>query len=91
MRNYRLVVMLQGDMEKKAREKVLADVASYIGKTEKLSTDELGEKKLAYPVKGAQKADYVVLKFGSDALKEDLNARLEMNDAILRHLLVRDN
>ena len=91
MRNYRLVVMLKGDMDKAAREKVLSDVSGYIGKTEKLTTDVMGEKKLAYPVRGAQKADYVVMKFGAEELSPELKSRLEMNESVLRHLLVRDN
>lgn len=90
MNKYRLVVLLRGDMEKKAREKVLSDIESWAGVVEGMEVDALGEKKLAYTVKGAQKADYVVMKFQAEPINPSFLAKLEMQDTILRHLLVRD-
>lgn len=90
MNKYRLVVLLRGDMEKKAREKALADISGWAGKVEDMQVDALGEKKLAYSIKGAQKADYVVMKFSCEPIAPSFLAKLEMQDVILRHLLVRE-
>jgi len=90
MRNYRLVVLLKGDLAKTEREKMLSDIQKWAGDLKNVEVDNLGEKKLAYSIRGEQKAEYIVMKFGADALLGDFNARLEMHDNILRHLIVRD-
>lgn len=90
MNSYRLVVLFKGDMDKKKREKTISDIQSWAGKVEDASVDTLGEKKLAYPIKGEQKAEYVVMKFKAEPVKSEFLSRLEINDEVLRHLLIRE-
>ena len=89
-RKYRLVLVLKSDLKKEAKDKLLANVKSWGGKISSDKTTELGEKKFAYPIKGAQKGDYVLMELESDAVSSELENKVRINDDVLRHLLVRD-
>ncbi len=89
-RKYRLVLVLKSDLKKEAKDKLLASVKSWGGKISADKVTELGEKKFAYPIKGAQKGDYVLMELESDAVSGELENKVRINDDILRHLLVRD-
>lgn len=90
MRKYRLVLILKSDLKKEAKEKLLTQVKEWGGKVSDSKINELGEKKFAYPIKGNQKGDYVVLEFGSDSVSKELENRVRINSDVIRHLLVRD-
>jgi ribosomal protein S6 len=90
MRKYKLVVVFKSDIKKEAKEKLLKDVIVWGGKLTKDVITELGEKKFAYPIRGNQKGDYVLVEFESESVSNELDAKLRINDDILRHLLVRD-
>lgn len=89
MRNYKLVLVLKGDLKKEEKQKVFADIKKLIGDAKKEEVKELGEKKLMYPIKSQKKGDYVAMSFETDRLSEDIHKKLEIQDALLRHLLVR--
>ena len=89
MRKYKLVLVFKSDIKKEAKEKVLKGVSSWGGKVEKSVVTELGEKKFAYPIKGNQKGDYVLVEFESDSVSKELDEKVRINEEILRHLLVR--
>lgn len=90
MRNYRLVLLLKGDLAKEKREKTLKDVEKWAGDVKEVDVKVLGEKRLAYPIKGELRAEYVVMTFGADTVGSELNSRIRMQDDVLRHLLIRD-
>lgn len=90
-RSYKVVLILKSELKKEAKEKLLKDVISWSGKVEKEKINDLGEKKFTYPIKGAQKGNYVVVEFESVAVSKDLDAKARINDDILRHLVVRTN
>lgn len=90
LRKYRLVLILKSDLKKEAKDKLVADIKSWSGKTENEKVTPLGEKKFAYPIKGNQKGDYVLYEFESTSVAQELENRVRINDDVLRHLLVRD-
>ena len=90
MRKYKLVIVFKSDIKKEAKEKLLKDVKIWSGKTSNDKITELGEKKFAYPIKGNQKGDYVLVEFESESVSKELDEKIRINDDILRHLIVRD-
>lgn len=89
MRIYRLVILLKSDLKKEAKDKLLAEVKSWLGKLTSDEIESIGEKKLAYPIKKNQKGEYLLINFESDKIDDDFNKKMEINEGILRHLLVR--
>lgn len=88
MRNYKLIVVLKGDLAKEKKQKMLENIQTWAGaKDTKVS--ELGEKKLAYTIKREKKGDYVALNFNSENIATDFEKRLVNQDDILRHLMIR--
>ena len=90
LRKYRLVLILKSDLKKEAKEKLVANVKSWSGKIANEKLTELGEKKFAYAIKGAQKGDYVLFEFESDSVSRELEDKVRIHDDVLRHLIVRD-
>lgn len=84
------MIVFKSDIKKEAKEKLLKDVKTWGGKTVNDKITELGEKKFAYPIRGNQKGDYVLVEFENDSVSKDLDAKIRINDDILRHLLIRD-
>lgn len=89
-RKYRLVLILKSELKKEAKDKLLTQVKSWGGKISNDKVTDLGEKKFAYPIKGTQKGDYVLVEFESDAVSGELEAKTRIHDDVLRHLLIRN-
>lgn len=90
MAKYRLLLLLKSGIKKEDKTKLLASIKKWIGEVKNDKIEELGEKKLSYPVKKEKIADYVLMHFDADKLSADLNKKLLIEEAILRHLLIRD-
>jgi ribosomal protein S6 len=90
MRQYKLVLILKSDIKKETKEKLLTDVKSWLGKTAKDKVHAMGEKKFAYTISGNKKGDYVTIEFESETVPNDFAKKVQIQDNILRHLLVRD-
>jgi ribosomal protein S6 len=90
MKNYRLVLLVKSGLKKDEKEKLTKVVTSWIGKCDQEKVQDLGERKLAYPIKSNKTAEYVVLNFAAEALAADLDKRLVMEENILRHLMIKD-
>lgn len=88
MRNYKLVVVLKGDITKDKKKKILDQVATWAKATE-VKTTELGEKKLTYSIKHEKKGDFVTLEFQSESIDPGFEKRLVITEDILRHLMIR--
>lgn len=89
MRSYKLVLLLKSELKKTESEKLLDDVRKWIGKIDKEKVTDIGEKKLAYPVRKEKKGNYLLVEFDTEKLIDGLNKRLMLADSILRHLLIR--
>lgn len=90
MKSYKLVLLLKSDLKKEAKDKLYADIKSWLGDVENAQAESLGEKKLAYPIKRAKSGEYVVFNFESDRVGADLNNRLVIRDEVMRYLLIRN-
>lgn len=89
MRSYRLVFILKSNLKKEKKQKVLSDIKKWAGEVSKEELKELGEKKLAYPIKMERMGEYMVSEFEAEKVAEDLEKKILMQEEILRHLLVR--
>ena len=89
-RKYRLVLALKSELKKEEKEALLKSISGWAGKITKDKMTDLGEKKFAYPIKGAQKGDYVLFEFESDSVSPEMESKVRIHNDILRHLLVRD-
>ena len=89
MRKYRLVLLLKRDLKKDERTKLLDTVKLWMGKISNDSLTEIGERKLAYTIKHEKSGDYVILDFESEKVAEGAEKRIEIQENVLRHLLVR--
>ena len=83
-------MLLKSDLKKEAKDKLYADIKSWVGNVASDKVDPIGEKKLSYPIKKAKSGEYVVYNFEAENVSDDLNKRLLIRDEILRHLLIRD-
>jgi len=89
MKSYKLVLLLKTDTKKDAKEKLYADIKSWLGGVKSDKVDSIGEKKLSYPIKNARQGEFVVMNFESENVTDDFNKKLLIRDEILRHLLIR--
>ena len=93
MRKYEIMFIVKADVDEKtindtekAFEKVLTDMKSKI-----VNSKDLGQRKLAYPIKDQVRGYYFVLNVEASAaaVKEfDRKARIDEN--ILRHLIIKE-
>ena len=92
MRKYEIMYILRADLEEAQRKEVMEKLAKIItdngGKIEETS-EAMGLRELAYPIKEQSKGYYVVLKVSMDnkAINE-FNRLVRINPSVLRHLIV---
>ncbi len=92
MRKYEIMYILRADLEEAQRKEVMEKLAKIItdngGKVEETS-EAMGLRELAYPIKEQSKGYYVVLKVSMDnkAINE-FNRLVRINPSVLRHLIV---
>ena len=93
MNKYEIMFIVRADIDEKtvkdtekAFEKILTDMKSKV-----VNTKDMGQRKLAYPIKDQVRGFYYILNVeaSSEAVKEfDRKAKIENN--ILRHLIIRE-
>ena len=93
MNKYEIMFIVRADIEEKtvkdtekAFEKILTDMKSKV-----VNTKDMGQRKLAYPIKDQVRGFYYILNVeaSSEAVKEfDRKAKIDNN--ILRHLIIRE-
>lgn len=93
MNKYEIMFIVRTDIDEKTQkdtvaafEKVLKDMKSKI-----INTKEMGQRKLAYPIKEQVRGAYYVLNVEASAaaVKEfDRKAKIDQN--ILRHIVIRE-
>lgn len=92
MRKYEIMYILRADLDEAQRKDVMDKLAKIItdngGKVEETS-EAMGLRELAYPIKEQSKGYYVVLKVSMDnkAINE-FNRLVRINPSVLRHLIV---
>lgn len=94
MHKYELMFIVRPDVDeetvKATRERVQAIVAEQGG--ELTSTDELGKRRLAYMIDKYREGLYSLYTFqGTAQVVNELDRVININDNILRHLIVNIN
>ncbi|MBQ4263338.1 MAG: 30S ribosomal protein S6 [Bacilli bacterium] len=93
MNKYEIMFIIKAELDEKsvketekAMEKVLTDMKSKI-----VNTKDMGQRKLAYPIKKQVRGYYFVLNV--EATKEAVNEfdrKAKIDENILRHLIIRE-
>lgn len=90
-RRYDLVVIYHPGSSEEERERVRAKVEqTVLGNGAVLETEALGRKRLCHPIKKQADGFYVCYHFETDpALVGDLDRLLQLESAVLRHMLLK--
>jgi len=91
MRNYSLTLVLRQSLNEASRKKLLETVKDFVKGAKFTKEDAWGEKQLAYPIKREVSGFYQNFMFQTDgSLPLDLEKRINANEDVLRHLLLRN-
>lgn len=92
MTNYEIMFIVKTTMEADKIKKTIDNMKKIItdGKGKIVETKEMGERKLAYPIKKELSGYYYVLKVeaNSDVVNE-FDRRALIDESILRHLIIK--
>ena len=90
MNKYELMVIIDPALEDDKKEAAIENVKSIIAEAGEVSaTDVWGLKKLAYPIQKKNEGYYVVMQFTAEPeLPKELDRRLRIADAYMRHIIV---
>jgi ribosomal protein S6 len=87
---YRLVVILRSGLAKERQEKLIEKIKKILD-AKSLEVRSLGEKKFAYPIKKEKSGEYLFFEFNKEKQNKDIDKKLNIEDDILRHILVRES
>ncbi|PIR79942.1 MAG: 30S ribosomal protein S6 [Candidatus Levybacteria bacterium CG10_big_fil_rev_8_21_14_0_10_35_13] len=91
MRNYSLTLVIRTSINEANRKKLLETVKDFVKDVKITKEDSWGEKQLAYPIKRETSGFYQNFMFETESeLPADLEKRINANEDILRHLLLRN-
>jgi len=86
--------ILRPDLEEEAIKELVARFQEIVTSRggEVTQVNEMGRRRLAYPIKHFREGYYVVLNFNSkpDA-SEELNRVARITDSVIRHMIIRDD
>jgi small subunit ribosomal protein S6 len=91
MKHYELLYIIPGKYTEEEIDtignKVIEVVKGYGG--EITFTDNLGDKKLSFPIDGMQTGSYLVIEFNAEPARiKDLDGELKLTPEVLRHQIV---
>ncbi|MFA5128979.1 MAG: 30S ribosomal protein S6 [Patescibacteria group bacterium] len=87
MKHYELLFIIPGKYTEEEMEAISGKINETVKKYggEITSTDNLGSKKLAYPIADVQVGNYLVIEFNSEAEKiKELEGELKLTQEVLR-------
>ena len=92
MRNYEMMFIVKTGAESEGAKKISESYKKLVtdnkGKVTELK--DLGQKKLAYPIKKELNGFYYVIDFSaSQEVVAELNRRFRIDETILRHMIIR--
>ena len=90
--DYEMVVLINPELADDRLEAAIGNISRFI--TERGGTvaniDRWGKKKLAYPIKRAKEATYILAHFQlKPERSKELEANLRITEDVLRHLLIK--
>ena len=92
LRDYELVLIISPEVSEEEFEATLNNVSQLIsGNGGAVShVEQWGKRKLAYPIEHFVEGSYVLTRFKMrPTLSKELEAKLTISEAVLRHLLIR--
>ncbi len=89
MREYKLFVVLKSSLKEADRKKLLESVKNLLGKVKINKEQDLGQKPLSYSIKKEVSGVFAKIEFEAETLASDFEKKLQSNENILRHLLLR--
>ncbi len=93
MRNYELMMLLRANLGDEETQNIIDRVTNTIQERGELTDlDKKGIRRLAYEIEDEREAYYVVAQFKSEPdFPVSLERSLEINDNVLRYLVVRED
>ena len=90
MMNYEIMFILDPALEDDKKEATIETVKGIIEADGQVTkTDIWGMRKLAYPIQKKNEGYYVVVEFaGNPELPKELDRRMRIMDAVIRHLII---
>jgi len=92
MKKYEISFIVRPDLEKDAVEKIAKDLESILVKNgaNVLSSKEIGQKELAYTIKGNKTGFYYLINIESDNKAiDEFNRVATIDENILRHIIIK--
>jgi small subunit ribosomal protein S6 len=92
LRDYEMVVIINPELDEDKFTTILNNINKLIDDMGGVVADikQWGKRKLAYPIKKFSEGNYVLTQFQlQPALSKEVEAKLQISEDVLRHLLVR--
>ncbi|MBQ6860452.1 MAG: 30S ribosomal protein S6 [Clostridia bacterium] len=91
MNNYETIMIINSNLDEattKASVEKITDLINANGKVE--SVEEIGKKKLAYPIKKQAEGYYVLVNFSSNPeFIDELDRVYNITDEVIKHIVVK--
>lgn len=90
MINYELMFIIDPALEEEQKAELVEKVKGIIAEDGEVGeVDVWGMRKLAYPIQKKMEGYYVVVEFkASPTLPKELDRRLRISDAVMRHIII---
>ena len=92
MKNYKISFIVRPDLEKETVDKIVKELEKVLvdKKANILSSKEMGQKELAYPIKGHKTGFYYLVNIESDNKAiDEFNRIATINENIIRHIIIK--
>ena len=92
MRSYEMIFIVRPDIEADDLDGVISDVGGLVKRNdgEVTKVEPWGLHRLAYPIKKQQEGRYVLMNFDLEPSNmAELERVLRLNEAVIRHLVIR--
>jgi len=89
MRLYDLIVVMRSSLSEKEREKLLDSIKSWLKDVKIINSSSWGQKPLSYKIKKEISGIYQKMELEAESIPADFEKRLNTNENVLRHLLLR--
>ena len=92
LRDYELVAIISPEVVDEKLEAIIDNISQFITERGGIisSVERWGERRLAYPIKHLMEGSYVLTQFKlKPTLSKELEARLQISEEVLRHLLIK--
>jgi len=94
LREYEMVLIISPEVVEDKLDAAIDNVSRFINDSggSVSGVERWGKRKLAYPVKQQVEGNYVLTRFNlKPSVSKELEAKLEISEEVLRHLLIRLN